>query len=556
MKKIIITIFLFAAIVFAGCDPNIDTGGGVDSGDSDGTSVSELSSAADKLEISFSAGDSIDSVTGNITLPTSVGDVTVSWASSNSDVIAADGTVVPSYISETVTLTATLSDGSSTTTKTFTLTVPAAAVGGDSGCTVYFYSNGGSDVSTLWDVEDGALISKPADPVKAGYIFAGWYKEETFNTLWDFAADTVSGDTVELYAGWLAAPAAGSYIHTNLDDQAGYREIASSQDGTRIAAVDSFGLIYTSTDSGATLTENDFGQSGDTLYLTPVEIASNSDGNTLVVAATANKINGEETYHHGSIWRSADQGGSWSRISGDIEIEGVVLSEIQSSSDGTKLAVIGNGDPNAPDNNHLVAGYLYVSSDSGTSWSYIDFPYTVDGGHFRKMAMSDDGAYLYILGSGPNGSGSNWYLYTTTDMGTTWTRTQVKNSGGSSCLSTDGDGSLILLGGSYDSTDGNDTNALISTDYGENWITVDPSDNESYYRDVAVSSDGGLLLMNMFPYNPGMSSNNGIYISKDEGGSWTLLGDTEGYYPIAATADKTLFYSAAGSGLWKVDEVQ
>lgn len=50
-------------------------------------------------------------------------------------------------------------------------------------------------------IEAGSLISKPADPTAAGYVFHGWYVDETFSKMWDFAVDTIQKDT-RLYAGW------------------------------------------------------------------------------------------------------------------------------------------------------------------------------------------------------------------------------------------------------------------------------------------------------------------------------------------------------------------
>ena len=70
---------------------------------------------------------------------------------------------------------------------------------------VTFNTNGGSaaggGVIPSRNVVSGAKLNKPADPVKDGFRFGGWYKELALTTPWNFATDTVSGKTT-LYAKW------------------------------------------------------------------------------------------------------------------------------------------------------------------------------------------------------------------------------------------------------------------------------------------------------------------------------------------------------------------
>ncbi len=66
--------------------------------------------------------------------------------------------------------------------------------------TIIFNSNGGSNVDSITDIVYG-IIGKPADPVKEGYTFAGWYKEEDCLNIWDFDKDKADTDII-LYAKW------------------------------------------------------------------------------------------------------------------------------------------------------------------------------------------------------------------------------------------------------------------------------------------------------------------------------------------------------------------
>ncbi|MBO9609984.1 MAG: hypothetical protein J7639_28765, partial [Paenibacillaceae bacterium] len=79
------------------------------------------------LDIGYASGDSAVSVTQNVNLASSgAHGTTITWSSSNPSVIAADGTVTRPALNAgdaNVTLTATISKGTASDTKTFTLTV-------------------------------------------------------------------------------------------------------------------------------------------------------------------------------------------------------------------------------------------------------------------------------------------------------------------------------------------------------------------------------------------------------------------------------------------------
>lgn len=68
--------------------------------------------------------------------------------------------------------------------------------------TVTFNSNGGSDVPG--QIRANAAATKPADPTRSGYVFAGWYTDEACTAAYDFTKPVT--DSVTLYAKWEAAP--------------------------------------------------------------------------------------------------------------------------------------------------------------------------------------------------------------------------------------------------------------------------------------------------------------------------------------------------------------
>ncbi|MCF7930994.1 MAG: lamin tail domain-containing protein, partial [Acholeplasmataceae bacterium] len=84
--------------------------------------------ALDSVSLVFATGDSATSVTQNLTLPTTVGDVQITWVSDNTAVISNAGVVTRQTADTDVVLTATLTLGEATATKDFTLKVLAIVV--------------------------------------------------------------------------------------------------------------------------------------------------------------------------------------------------------------------------------------------------------------------------------------------------------------------------------------------------------------------------------------------------------------------------------------------
>nr|MDE2522695.1 InlB B-repeat-containing protein [Methanocorpusculum sp.] len=65
---------------------------------------------------------------------------------------------------------------------------------------VLFDTNGGNTIQPQTGLSYGDRITQPADPVKNGCIFAGWYCDEACTKPWNFA-DGIPGDMI-LYAKW------------------------------------------------------------------------------------------------------------------------------------------------------------------------------------------------------------------------------------------------------------------------------------------------------------------------------------------------------------------
>lgn len=85
-----------------------------------------------------------------------------------------------------------------------------------------FMSNGGSYVAPL-DQKYGTAVKKPADPVKQGYTFAGWYTDEALTKPYTIPATMPDQDAL-VYAKW--TPASVSYtVKTYLQGANGVYEV-------------------------------------------------------------------------------------------------------------------------------------------------------------------------------------------------------------------------------------------------------------------------------------------------------------------------------------------
>lgn len=82
--------------------------------------------------------------------------------------------------------------------------------------TVTFDSVGGTSVASQ-TLGEGEKVAKPTDPTKDGNTFAGWWKESTYETEWDFREDVVTGN-ITLYAKWDTVKYTVTYVTNNGTD--------------------------------------------------------------------------------------------------------------------------------------------------------------------------------------------------------------------------------------------------------------------------------------------------------------------------------------------------
>jgi uncharacterized repeat protein (TIGR02543 family) len=98
---------------------------------------------------------------------------------------------------------------------------PTPTVTPNHSSTVKFDSQGGSSVSAEI-VDYDSSVAKPADPIRTGYTFDGWYTEPECINVWDFANGKVTGD-VTCYAKWTATVLDNVYIDSDNFPDANFR---------------------------------------------------------------------------------------------------------------------------------------------------------------------------------------------------------------------------------------------------------------------------------------------------------------------------------------------
>lgn len=350
---------------------------------------------------------------------------------------------------------------------------------------------------------------------------------------------------------------------------AAWRSIASSQDGSHLAAVMNGGSIYISHDAGST-----WSLATDAGWHVWKNITGTADLSTLVaVAADLDKV--QMSTNSGASWEvltnlpdgyyigaaiSADggvlaitesdlihisynYGGSWSTYSpGSYHSFG----EISMSYGGDLIAVADNG-----------ANSLLVSTDSGVSWKACGMP----GLYLSDVSVSGSGNLIAVASKSSSYPGTE-YILTSDDAGNTWTELTTAGEREWGSIACSSDGSLIVAGvsGIYGGTSVG--KLYISSDGGQSW-TEGGEGSDQMWLDLATSADGSLIAA-----ATGWSQKYGyLWTSTDSGGNWVEHREV-GVRPwvsaavsndgsmIAALADSGYLYTSTDRGLTWVEHTE
>ncbi len=281
-----------------------------------------------------------------------------------------------------------------------------------------------------------------------------------------------------------------------------WNAIATSSDGTHLAAAVYSGDIFTSSNSGQTWTDHAFGAN----YYWEA-IASNSSGSEIVAVGQGSA----------GVQISTDYGSTWNAMSLSCSLP---LS-VGVSSDGTHIVVgCGNG------------GNVAYTANSGSTWNYWAPPVQ----WAAWVAVSADGTHIAVA-TGQQGGNRTGPIYTSSNFGASFITQTSSGNHYWRGISESGDGSRIVAT-AYDA------GLFTSSDGGSTWSN--PSGAFGGNSGAVISSSGSTIAA--------VIPNSGLYISNDFGVNFTaqtaLNGlNFAGYQPgICITPDGSKIATVVSAG--------
>lgn len=297
-----------------------------------------------------------------------------------------------------------------------------------------------------------------------------------------------------------AVTAASVWTARVTDATRNWYSIAASDDGAKLFATIINGNLMKSSDSGATWTA--------------VSALGSKNWSKVAVSPTGQRV--VAGVQRGPVYMSNDYGATFTEVTA---LGSRWWGQVQISSDGTRIALTGS--PDIP-NGHPNTGRVYISSDSGVTWTYSELDTTA-----ISLSMSSNGQYL-VMGAW------NGRMYSSSDYGATWTTREAGTLRYYTEMSSTPDGSTVYAATLY-------SKILKSTDYGVTWSQLANAQNK-IYRSVRNSSDGTKVVA--------VAQTGNTYTSQDGGVTWiTGMSDANrDWMGTAISADGSKIFAAHQGG--------
>lgn len=393
-----------------------------------------------------------------------------------------------------------------------------------------------------------------------------------------FYTISLSADGTSILAGTYE-----NYLYLSKDSGANWTQLsptgsvqfwmcsAISNDGSTLLAGAWNGLIHKSDDAGATWTSLD--PYGDAATRTWTSLAMTANGGKFIVCdgglrstygfvfispdagaswgkanipsipplmwrAAASSATGQKLvaadYDLGYFVTSADSGATWTRRypAGADFAFWKRWSGVSMSSDGTKIAACAYGNQNNNDGD-----YVYLSSDTGTTWTRVSPAAGNIAKRYADISMSADGATIMTCATSSSNPYTD-YVYVSTDSGANWTQcspdTPALTKTWISCaVSSDG---TKLAACDY-------SNVFFSGDNGATWIKLSPplESEYNYIKRIKLTSNASKIVL---------TSGNFLLISSDNGATWTTIypagqGANGQWATLSISSDANIIMSSA-----------
>lgn len=271
-----------------------------------------------------------------------------------------------------------------------------------------------------------------------------------------------------------AAPAQ-TWMQTGADTNYYWTSIASSADGTKLAAAAQNNGVWLSTNSGVNWAQCS--------SINASSVASSADGTKLVAAASA-------------IYLSTNSGTAWKPVPNYAN-----LNLVASSADGTKLLAAGNSP-------------ILVSTNSGATWQIG----TNTTFHWLSLTISADGTKMAATAEIDGGP-----VFYSTNTGVTWQ--QHNFTGSQPYVASTADGKLEVA----------DVDFYLSTNWGITWST---NSYPAFYGPIATSADGSVLVSVKPQWGLWTSTNFGVAWTSNSvpARDWTSCGSSADGTKLVAIA--------------------
>jgi hypothetical protein len=221
----------------------------------------------------------------------------------------------------------------------------------------------------------------------------------------------------------------------------------------------------------------------------------------------------------GYIYTSSDYGSTWAPLTAFGSTQWITENQIALSSDGKYQIVMGNDE--------------LVSSNYGATWTEPFLPGSL---MFSTVAMSSDGKH--VAATTYNTAPGNGDIWTSNDYGVTWTDQTASGSRNWYGITSSSDGSHLAAVV-------NNGDIYTSVDYGTTWTDQTAAGTQPW-SGIVSSADGQRLtaITGSFP------STGDIWTSNDYGNTWTdeAAAGNRNWYDIASNSDSSLLAAVVNNG--------